>query len=489
MTTPFGLYCGPYWSDGKVQKSVAGKATPVSEFDATCKAHDRAYALSDNPVDLNLADKQFVDENMHKGPLRTAAALAVSANKYLRSGGVKLRGAVRDTPAKSKAMTVTKVGNCTASGGTCSGKVPARPKRLYPSKRSIRLITKLDQLNLNKKLNTKTNMTRLSKKNGGANGKRGSVAVAYSRTVDIPAPRIGTRSDGRIVVKHREYLAPVLGSTGLRITSQNLNPGLGGTFPWLYNIAANYEKYKILKLSVHYITSSGTTAGGRVGLAFGYNPSEKIPLNKQEFFSIVPNREEAPWEDITLTVQPTGETKYIRFASVYDGTVNTYDMGRIILMVDNTASGLAIGDLFIEYEVELLRPHYGRIQSEWLTIQLPGNGVPMGVGFALYKGIELVSWVNASSLQFEVPGDYEIVYFMAGDTTAPLTASWSLTPINSSQLQQEVINTCMDTTGALFNLTYMVLFKNAQVGDRISYQGNYWDMTAGGLTITKMSQH
>ncbi len=39
-----GEYCGPGWSDGKHQNSVAGYATARDHLDQACKDHDKAYA-------------------------------------------------------------------------------------------------------------------------------------------------------------------------------------------------------------------------------------------------------------------------------------------------------------------------------------------------------------------------------------------------------------------------------------------------------------
>lgn len=78
-----GNYVGPGWSAGKYQDSVAGSSVPaVDEFDATAKEHDAAYARGQN---LKQADYKFYRKNIGKGIKRTAAALAVGLQGYLRS--------------------------------------------------------------------------------------------------------------------------------------------------------------------------------------------------------------------------------------------------------------------------------------------------------------------------------------------------------------------------------------------------------------------
>lgn len=456
MTNPLGSYCGPYWSDGKLQQSVAGKATPQHEFDASCKDHDREYSESEDAGTRNRADQTFYHTNMGKGYLRSGAAVLVSGNKYFRKSRPSLRG--------------------------------AQPTVAHQAPPTCKAVSFRDQLK-SKKLNTEITMTKQSKQKSRANMPRGSAAVAYSTAVGIGAAKIGSQPNGGTIIRHREYVGPVVGDTGLSILGRNVNPGLATIFPWLATIAANYEKYKMRKLAFQFITSSGTSTGGRVGLAFGYNPSEKIPLNKQEFFSIVPNREEAPWEDIYLQVPCNGETKYVRFTSPTEGSVNTYDMGVLITMTGNNASASTLGDLFVEYEVELLRPHYGRVLSEAATIINPASGFPLGTGFTIDYGIEVVSWVTASTLEFQAPGDFQVTYYGTGAGTAPLSADWTLVPIGNSDLQKTDIHTTIDNGATQFGLVYIALLKNVQVGDRLTYTSASWGQTNGGLTVTRMSQH
>lgn len=53
-------YCGMYWSDGKVQSSVAnGKSKPVSKLDAACKEHDSSYATCPSRGCREAADIKF----------------------------------------------------------------------------------------------------------------------------------------------------------------------------------------------------------------------------------------------------------------------------------------------------------------------------------------------------------------------------------------------------------------------------------------------
>jgi hypothetical protein len=453
-----GSYCGPYWSDGKIQKSVAGKATAEHAFDATCKAHDRKYAEATTKEQLNKADSEFVAENMGKGVVRSIAAALVSANRigraFVPEDGNRLRGAAK-APPQSKVVR-------------------------EPDLTKDQLITLFTKLSRKNRIMTNKNN---KKKGNTSNKKLGAVSAAYSKTMALTAPTATTRGGGRTVIKHREYLGPVVGSTTLRVTSYNLNPGLAASFPWMSQVATNYEKYMVKKLSVQYVTSSGSTTGGRVGLAFGYNPSEADPTSKSEFFSIVPNVEEAPWEDINMTVPPTGEVKYVRFGGISSGTVNTYDMGKIIVIASNTPdSESTIGELFVDYEIELSRPHYGRVLCMEAVCNGATSGSAFGSSLSTIRGVPMLARESGNVLRFLVGGNFSFVYTALG--TGPPTYSgitYSAIPGSNGSVTLDVNTVAADAQ------TLKVLFSNVTPGDVFYPTGSAWGLTQAGFSLAPFS--
>jgi len=81
-------YCGPYWSDGKFQPSVAeGESSPVSDVDAACQIHDRDYALAEGAVDmLRQADTDFWNATRSLGAKGRLYGGAVSYFNQLARG-------------------------------------------------------------------------------------------------------------------------------------------------------------------------------------------------------------------------------------------------------------------------------------------------------------------------------------------------------------------------------------------------------------------
>lgn len=94
MFDPFTNNCGMYWSDGRIQSSVSNFTTnPVNRLDATCMAHDSAYAQARSVDDLTVADNKFFDDNFLVSPKSTAYAVAV---KYGNSTARQAMGIASD---------------------------------------------------------------------------------------------------------------------------------------------------------------------------------------------------------------------------------------------------------------------------------------------------------------------------------------------------------------------------------------------------------
>lgn len=336
-----GNYCGPGWSDGKYQSSVVGLSEPVDEFDATCREHDAAYATAVTSGNLTNADNMFIRQNFGKSLQQTVAAVAVAANRvprWFHSLGPEtnviqpkpldlIYNNLRTIPYK---QTMTKRGNLRGT----------QPKGSQQTKNK-------------------------------ANGQTSYAPVARSKTVRITQPMTSMRGTNT-VIKHREYLRLVTSSLTQSIVAVDVNPGMQSCFNWLSTIARGFEKYKFHKLTFTYVSASSTTEKGRVALSFQYDPSARTPQTRTDFFNVTPNVEEAPWEDIILNVQPPSNWLFTRKAGS-TGTLNTYDAGKLLVMSAlNANSTTQLGELFVEYEVELSRPQYvnpldGKIEAVGAT--------------------------------------------------------------------------------------------------------------------------
>ena len=91
----------------------------------------------------------------------------------------------------------------------------------------------------------------------------------------------GGGDNQEMVITHKEYLQDVYGpaDSGFQNNAIAVNPGLSTNFPWLSQIAANYEEYEFIQLIFEFhstvdpsATNNSSGATGTIILASQYNP-------------------------------------------------------------------------------------------------------------------------------------------------------------------------------------------------------------------------
>jgi hypothetical protein len=173
----------------------------------------------------------------------------------------------------------------------------------------------------------------------------------------------------RIIVKETEYIGEV--TVANQPNFQNLytlpcNPGQSSTFPWLYTIAKNYEKYRFLELCFFYkpevteFTANVNT--GKVILSADYDASDAPPATKQQMEDVDPHADGMPYQSIMLTLDPKqmfqmSDARYVRIGGLPGSTdIKTYDCANFFLAVQGQVANSTIGELHVRYTVELSVP-------------------------------------------------------------------------------------------------------------------------------------
>nr|QKV51312.1 putative capsid protein [Crucivirus sp.] len=202
------------------------------------------------------------------------------------------------------------------------------------------------------------------------------------------------------VIRHREYLMDVISSSSastFNIQSFSLNPGQEGTFPWLAQIASNYEEFIIEGCLFEFRSLSGdaltstNTALGSVIMATNYNAANAAFASKAEMESYEYSMSCKPSESMIHPIEcdprqtPISEL-YIRPGSVPSGQdVRLYDLG--IFQIATTGmqgTSVNLGELWISYQVSLLKPKLfatlGLLGGFWKNTATTGvtNAQPLG---------------------------------------------------------------------------------------------------------------
>jgi len=205
-----------------------------------------------------------------------------------------------------------------------------------------------------------------------------------------------------ITFSHREYVRDIYAPTSSKafeIQSWALNPGVTLSFPWLSQIASNFEDYQFIQLIFTFkstVTDFAATSGqvGQVVMATQYNPDQDIFADKEEMMLYEGGMSCKTTESLIHGIEcdpaknsgPSG--KYVRVGNLSSSEdLKDYDHGRTSLAVLNCPSayqGQQIGELWVSYTVHLRKPKFmtgngytiPRDLYTMQTTQITANGYP-----------------------------------------------------------------------------------------------------------------
>jgi len=197
---------------------------------------------------------------------------------------------------------------------------------------------------------------------------------------------------GALHINHTEYIQDVLGTTAFTNQSFPINPGDPGVFPWLSQLAANYDEFEFNGLMFHYKSVSGdlSTASVQLGtviMATNYNAGAAPFGSKQSMMEYDGAARVKVSEELTSGVEcdksksASGGTMYVALnGTVPEGQdVKTYYPGVFQLATNQCASTVQIGELWVSYKVTLRKAKLAVNQG----LQIMSSGVRANVSSAV----------------------------------------------------------------------------------------------------------
>jgi hypothetical protein len=252
------------------------------------------------------------------------------------------------------------------------------------------------------------------------------------------------------IVRHREYIGKVLGSTGaFTIVDHAINPGNNSLFPWLSIQAKGYQRYRWRGLIFEYIPLSAdyaaNTAMGYVAMATQYNVLENVFGNKRDMMQYEFSNEDKPSKVIMHPVECASDQNTVTEFYVRDGDQavtgdqRLADIGRFTIATGgNPAADGYLGDLYASYEVEFFQPRGAQAEGgfaegcEASVTTSVGNLAPLGqpVDLVIDAGSTLVV-KTLGGLILRIPSGYKHVFvhlrWLGGSAT---NATATITPVN-----------------------------------------------------------
>lgn len=206
---------------------------------------------------------------------------------------------------------------------------------------------------------------------GGASKKNGLISGSAST---MPRMRNLNDETGTLVVSHRERLSDVFApaDSGFHQDVFTVSPGIEKTFPWLSQIAANYEEYELMQCVFEYDGHSlvgindTLEVQGSLCMATQMNVKDKAFRDRHEMERFPHASKCAQHGSMAHGVECdprkiTGDGhRYIRMGGLAkDEDARDFDHAKFTLGQYNTPTelfGKEIGQLFVFYTVKLIKP-------------------------------------------------------------------------------------------------------------------------------------
>lgn len=227
---------------------------------------------------------------------------------------------------------------------------------------------------------------------------------------------------GDIILQHREFIQNVtVTNSGLEQQQFELNPGVKATFPFLSQIANNFELYEFEGLAFQFVPHYGEGEDsilGKVVMVTNYDPDARPFRTSQEMQNY----------DYASTAKPSlGQVHGIETASNKRATDMLYvrsgstprdkvftDIGKFTLATEGIPKSGNIGELWVTYKIRLSRAHLNDVFRE-STYQTNIAYITGTLNSFTQSGTEdcVVSQTSNKSMKVTFPVEPEATYFVS----------------------------------------------------------------------------
>lgn len=273
-----------------------------------------------------------------------------------------------------------------------------------------------------------------------------------------------------IRVKKREFIANINATTAFNNNIFAVNPGDFTTFPWLSNIAHNYDQYRFNGLIFQFVSTasdaiaSTTNLGlGQVCLATDYNAADAGFVNMPQMLGTMFSNSGKPSQDILHAIEcasPDTPQKlyYVRSGEPPEGTdIRLYDMCTFQIATENMqADYVGMGQLWVTYDVTFCKSVQNNqlgldLNTDQWSITSADGSNPFGASTSnrtLRNHSNLGTTLDNQNIyfpEFLESGYYLIVYSARGASTS-LTAPLVATGTNCTLISSFANNTANTIT-------------------------------------------
>jgi len=333
--------------------------------------------------------------------------------------------------------------------------------------------------------------TRRSKGASSANYVSAPVAAQAQMMTTAPIVSGGPFSgSGKTTVRHREYIGEVNGSVNYAVTSFPVNPGMIQTFPWLARFPAQgYDLYHFKYIRFCYESEKSTASNGSVMLAYDYDASDSSPSNKISIMAYNGAVRSSCWAPISCPASTAMinkvKNRFVRSGSLSaNQDIKLYDTANFFIAVQGCADSSVMGELYVEYEVELFSPQLD-LASNLLAISAEVTNAtvsltnPLGGTPTITGGIPMV--VTSNQIAFTIPNSYLVYVLCAGTVFNNGSSIATIFPSSGTGSRKQFTNTMQNAAATLADAVFVITVKNP--GDGFTMDLTSWCTTVNTITF------
>lgn len=350
----------------------------------------------------------------------------------------------------------------------------------------------------------------------------GSYAIKRN-TVFFPdqVPLFTTKQDGSIRMQHREFITDIVTSStpgAFQVQSYAIDVANPTTFPFLSQIASNFEEWRMEGLVFEYKTTSGSISStGQLGtavLATQYN-SNAIPFTSKQAMeaytfassTVVSASVIHPVECDPMQT-PSNGLFYTNVPGTGNGTEDKrwQQLGIFNIATQGCAASENVGELWVSYDIWLCKPRLIQNTSALADHWNLGTGIVVGTYFGtdptLTEESDSFTSLGGSTIYFDSSfnGNVAITYYLvgvAGTWVAP-TFTAGIGATNLFLLNQDNVNqypvTTANTQDQVLTTAYFTLTSQPAgsglpkgFGSSVTLSlGTFPGATLGDLIITQL---
>lgn len=302
-----------------------------------------------------------------------------------------------------------------------------------------------------------------------------------------PIERVGR--NGSRSIRFKEFVQDISGSVGFGVSSFAVQPGVATLFAWLSGQAGYYQEYRVKRLRFCFDTEKSSATSGKVMFAFSPDAADSAPVNKQEMLEYGQKAKGVPWVpfefEVDTSTEAFGRSRYIRTGGLAANLdIKMYDIGILFVATQGMADTTAVGELYVEYDIELMVPVVSTAAlAKAVSLQIagvsPSQTSVFGTAPTYAGGLDVTGTVN--TLTFNRVGTYIIAMNIGGTGLAT-----SMVPVVSSSTatvtRQFGVSNAAANAGT--NANYVALIVVSQRG-----QTAVFDYSTMSTTITSSASY